>query len=74
MISLASWWWPKRPVRVPRARTAGLVAGLGAALFGVSALLLKTQRAACVSFTRGQQRADVARPCRALHRAQASYN
>jgi hypothetical protein len=33
-----------------------------------------TQGAACVSFTRGLQRADVARPCRALHRAQASYN
>ena len=42
MISLTSWWWPKRPARVPRARTAGLLAGLGAALFGVSALLLKT--------------------------------
>lgn len=42
VISPDSWWWPKRPVRVLRARTAGLVAGLGAALFGVSALLLKT--------------------------------
>ena len=42
MVSLASWWWPKRPARVPRARTAGLLAGLGAALFGVSALVLKT--------------------------------
>jgi undecaprenyl-diphosphatase len=42
MISLASWWWPKRPPRVPGARTAGLLAGLGAALFGVSALALKT--------------------------------
>jgi len=42
VISPDSWWWPKRPVRVPGARTAGLVAGLGAALFGVSALLLKT--------------------------------
>jgi undecaprenyl-diphosphatase len=42
MISLTSWWWPKRPARVPRARTAGLLAGLGAALFGVSAALLKT--------------------------------
>src|SRR5438477_4043707 len=42
MISLASWWWPKRPARVPRVRTAGLVAGLGAALFGASALGLKT--------------------------------
>jgi membrane-associated phospholipid phosphatase len=42
MVSLGSWWWPKRPARVPRARTAGLLAGLGAALFGVSALVLKT--------------------------------
>ena len=42
MISLASWWWPKRRARVPGARTAVLVAGLGAALFGASALLLKT--------------------------------
>jgi undecaprenyl-diphosphatase len=42
MVSLESWWWPKRPARVPGARTAGLLAGLGAALFGVSALMLKT--------------------------------
>ena len=42
MISLESWWWPKRPARVPRAGTAGLLASLGAALFAVSALLLKT--------------------------------
>ena len=42
MVSLKSWWWPGRPARVPRARTAGLLAGLGAALFGVSALVLKT--------------------------------
>jgi hypothetical protein len=42
MISLASWWWPKRPPRVPRAQTAVLLAGLGAALFGASAILLKT--------------------------------
>ena len=42
MILLASWWWPKRPARVPRPGTAWLVAGLGAALFGVAALLLKT--------------------------------
>lgn len=42
MISLQSWWWPKRPARVPRARTAGLLAGLGSVLFGVSAVLLKT--------------------------------
>ena len=42
MISLDSWWWPERPVRVPGPGTAWLVAGVGAALFGVSALLLKT--------------------------------
>jgi membrane-associated phospholipid phosphatase len=42
MISLESWWWPKRPARVPRAWIAGLLAGLGAVLFAVSALLLKT--------------------------------
>jgi membrane-associated phospholipid phosphatase len=42
MKSLESWWWPKRPARIPRARTSGLLAGVGAALFGVSAVLLKT--------------------------------
>jgi membrane-associated phospholipid phosphatase len=42
MISLESWWWPQRPARVPRAWTAGLLAGLGAVLFAVSGLLLKT--------------------------------
>jgi len=42
MPSLGSWWWPKRPARVPGTRTAGLLACLGAALFGVSAILLKT--------------------------------
>ncbi len=42
MISPDSWWWPKRPAQVPRARTAGLLAALGAALFGLAALLLKT--------------------------------
>jgi membrane-associated phospholipid phosphatase len=41
IVSLASWWWPRRPTRVPGAWAAGLLAGLGAALFGVSALLLK---------------------------------
>lgn len=41
MISPESWWWPKRPARFPRAWTAGLLAALGAALFGVAALLLK---------------------------------
>jgi membrane-associated phospholipid phosphatase len=41
MAWLKSWWWPKRPVRAVRARTAGLLAGLGTVLFGVSALLLK---------------------------------
>jgi membrane-associated phospholipid phosphatase len=38
---MASWWWPKRPARLPRAWAAGLLAGLGAALFGTSAALLK---------------------------------
>ena len=42
VIPLKSWWWPRRPARVPRAWTAVLLAGLGAALFGVSALVLKT--------------------------------
>jgi undecaprenyl-diphosphatase len=42
MAGLDAWWWPKRPARVPGAWTAGLLACLGAALFGVSALLLKT--------------------------------
>jgi len=41
MISLDSWWWPRRPIQVLAAWTAGLLAALGAALFGVSALLLK---------------------------------
>jgi membrane-associated phospholipid phosphatase len=41
MAWLKSWWWPKRPVLAVRTRTAGLLAGLGAVLFGVSALLLK---------------------------------
>jgi membrane-associated phospholipid phosphatase len=40
-VPLASWWWPRRPARVPRARSAGLLAGVGAALFGVAALVLK---------------------------------
>jgi membrane-associated phospholipid phosphatase len=42
MAWLESWWWPRRPARVPGARTAGLLAGLGAALFGVSAVVLRT--------------------------------
>ena len=37
-----SWWWPNRPTRVPRATIAGLLAGLGAVVFGVSALLITT--------------------------------
>jgi membrane-associated phospholipid phosphatase len=41
MNSLKSLWRLKRPPRVPRARTAGLVAGLGAVLFGTSTILLK---------------------------------
>ena len=40
-VPLASWWWPKRPARVPRPWTAGLLAGVGAALFGISVLVLK---------------------------------
>jgi membrane-associated phospholipid phosphatase len=39
---MTSWWWPKRPARVPRAWAAGLLAGLGAMLFGTSAVLLQT--------------------------------
>src|SRR5215475_4649597 len=35
-------WWPNRPARVPRAWAAGLLAGLGAVLFGVAAVLLRT--------------------------------
>jgi undecaprenyl-diphosphatase len=42
MISVDWWWWPKRPARVPGPGTAWLVAGAGAALFGVSAVVLKT--------------------------------
>jgi undecaprenyl-diphosphatase len=42
MDSLESWWWPRRPARVPGVWAAGLLAGLGAALFGVSAVVLKT--------------------------------
>ena len=42
MPAMTSWWLPKRPARVPGARAAGLLAGLGAVLFGTSAVLLKT--------------------------------
>lgn len=42
MSGPGSWWWPNRPARVPRAWIAGLLAGLGAVLFGVSALLITT--------------------------------
>ena len=38
---MASWWWPNRPARVPGARAAGLLAALGAVLFGASAVVLK---------------------------------
>jgi len=38
---MASWWWPNRPARVPGARAAGLLAGLGAVGFGASAVALK---------------------------------
>jgi hypothetical protein len=41
MISPASWWWPNRPPRIPAARAAGLLAGLGVVLFGTSALFVK---------------------------------
>jgi len=41
MISLKSWWWPKRPITAPRPWIAWLLAGLGAVLFGTSAVLLK---------------------------------
>jgi len=41
MAGLESWWWPKRPARVPGAPVAGLLTGLGAVLFGVSAVVLK---------------------------------
>ena len=38
---MTAWWWPKRPARVPRAWAAGLLAGIGAVLFGMSAVVLK---------------------------------
>ena len=38
-----SWWWPNGPARIPRAWAAGLLASLGAALFGVSAILLRAE-------------------------------
>jgi len=38
---MIAWWWPKRPARVPRAWAAGLLAGLGAVLFGTAAVVLK---------------------------------
>jgi undecaprenyl-diphosphatase len=41
MAWFASWWWPRRPARVPGAPAAGLLTGLGAMLFGVSAVVLK---------------------------------
>jgi membrane-associated phospholipid phosphatase len=43
MTGLESWWWPKRPARVPGALAAGLLTGLGAVLFGVSAAVLKNR-------------------------------
>jgi len=42
MISPASWWWPSRPLRVLKTRTAGLLAVLGVVLFGASAVLVRT--------------------------------
>jgi len=41
MARLESWWWPRRPTRVPGAWTTGLLAGLGAVLFGVSAVVFR---------------------------------
>ncbi len=41
MTSPRSWWWPSRPARVPKAWAAGLLAGIGVALFGASALLVR---------------------------------
>jgi len=41
MISPASWWWPSRPLRIPGSRTAGLLAVLGAVVFGGSAVLVR---------------------------------
>ena len=41
MTSPASWWWPSRPPRVPKTWAAGLLAGLGAVLFGASAVLVR---------------------------------
>ncbi len=38
--AVRSWWWPKRPVRLPATRTATLLACLGAVLFGAAALVL----------------------------------
>jgi len=40
-VPLASWWWPKRPARIPRVWVAGLLTCVGAALFGFSAIVLK---------------------------------
>jgi len=39
---MASWWWANRPARVPQAWAAERLVGLGAVLFGASAVLLKT--------------------------------
>ena len=41
MTSPRSWCWPNRPARVPKAWAAGLLAGIGVALFGASALLVR---------------------------------
>jgi membrane-associated phospholipid phosphatase len=49
---MTAWWWPKRPARVPRAWAAGLLAGLGAALFGTSAVLLKAGATVLVGWSR----------------------
>ena len=41
MTSPRSWWWPSRQARVPKAWAAGLLAGIGVALFGASALVVR---------------------------------
>ena len=38
--AVRSWWRPNRPIRVPSPRIAGLLASLGAVLFGTTALVL----------------------------------
>jgi membrane-associated phospholipid phosphatase len=42
MTSRVSWWWPSCPPRIPKTQTAWLLAGLGLALFGTSAGLVRS--------------------------------